>query len=190
MRPPPSKAIFAYRKRKIGERASEGDRGGESQEDEEGTGAGAEIEAEGRRGCYVEIVLTSSRLTSVGERTPGEASHTGGSSICGKLKQKRVVVIDAINNDNFRYLVDSCHRPASMMPIQCVSPWYHPPWLLTFSVSHKNFLSNSLPCLSCPLSTFTDFSETQFQNMSNVKTEAINMLSLWKLRDSILTLCW
>ena len=122
----------------------------------------------------MEIVLTSSRLTSVGERTPGEASHTGESSICGKLKQKRVVVIDAINNDNFRYLVDSCHRPASMMPIQCVSPWYHPPWLLTFSVSHKNFLSNSLPCLSCPLSTFTDFSETQFQNMSDVKTKGIN----------------
>ena len=28
-----------------------------------------------------------------------------------------------------------------------------------------------------PLSTFTDFSETQFQNMSNVKTEAIYILS-------------
>ena len=65
--------------------ASEDDRGGESQEDGEGTEAEAEIKAVGRRGCFVESMLTSSMVTSGEEKTLGEASHTAESSICVKL---------------------------------------------------------------------------------------------------------
>ena len=66
--------------------ASEDDRGGESQEDEEDSGAEVEIKAEGRRGCFVELMLTSSMVTSGEVRILGEASHTAESSICVKLK--------------------------------------------------------------------------------------------------------
>ena len=50
----------------------------------------------GRRGCFVESMLTSSMVTSGEEKTLGEASHTAESSICLKLKYKRVDIFDII----------------------------------------------------------------------------------------------
>lgn len=99
------------------------------------------------------MVVTS---TGLGEWTPGQASRTGDSSICVKL-------------------VGSCQKPASIAS-QIFPLSQNLSWHLTMicSVSHKNFLSNSLTCLYSDSSV--NFTSERAQ--SSFKTCSMSKLTL------------